>query len=73
MEEEINKILEDTVKERAMDIMDVEWNEERLKQAEVILKDLAVYNSLSKTNINSLAKKAMDYFNPEHKIVDSWS
>ena len=73
LEEEINKILEDTKKERAMDIMDVEWNEERLKQAEKILKDLAVYSNLSQTNINLLSKKARDYFNPEYKIVDSWS
>ena len=71
--EEIDQLLEDTKKERAMDIMDVEWNEERLKQAESILKDLAVYSSLSQTNINTLSKKAKDYFNPEYKIVDSWS
>lgn len=72
MEEEIQKILEDTHKERAMDVMEVEWNEERLKLAESILKDLSIYNSLSSININLLAKKARDYFNPEHKVVDSW-
>ena len=47
MSEDIRKILEDTRKERAQDIMDVEWNEERLKQGEAILKELAIYSSLS--------------------------
>ena len=73
MEEEIEQILEDTKKERAMDVMEVEWNEARLLQAENILKDLAVYSNISKTNLNMLSKKAKDYFNPEYKIVDSWS
>jgi len=71
MEDEIQEILDDTHKERAMDVMEVEWNEERLKQAEAILKDLALFGSHA--NINLISKKAKDYFNPKHKIVDSWS
>ena len=72
MSEDIRKILEDTRKERAQDIMDVEWNEERLKQGEAILKELAIYSSLSSIDINLLAKRARDYFNPEFKMVDVW-